>query len=98
MLRCARLSSVSAPTAARALTMDRWRERNHIRVVGEVIRESWVSYVREEKLLTLEKAIQKMTGMPAKRVGLRDRGLLREGMFADITIFDPQTRDRSRNV
>ena len=48
-------------------------------------------YVREEKLLTLEKAIQKMTGMPAQRVGLRDRGLLRKGMFADVTIFDPRT-------
>ena len=48
-------------------------------------------YVREQKVLTLEKAVQKMTGMPAKRVGLMDRGLLREGMFADITIFDPVT-------
>lgn len=53
-------------------------------------------YVRDEHLLTLEKAIQKMTGMPAKRVGLRDRGLLRESMFADITIFDPkQVIDRA---
>ncbi|MDQ3474651.1 MAG: amidohydrolase family protein, partial [Acidobacteriota bacterium] len=48
-------------------------------------------YVREQKVLSLEKAIEKMTGMPAKRVGLKDRGLLREGMFADITIFDPRT-------
>ena len=48
-------------------------------------------YVRDEQLLTLEKAIQKMTGMPATRVGLRDRGFLRAGMFADITIFDPVT-------
>ncbi len=47
-------------------------------------------YVREERLLTLEGAIHKMTGMPAKRVGLRDRGLLREGMYADVTVFDPQ--------
>ncbi len=47
-------------------------------------------YVRDEKLLTLEKAVQKMTGMPAKRVGLKDRGFLREGMFADIAIFDPR--------
>jgi dihydroorotase/N-acyl-D-amino-acid deacylase len=46
-------------------------------------------YVRDEKLLTLEAAIHKMSGAPAARVGLRDRGLLREGMFADITIFDP---------
>jgi N-acyl-D-amino-acid deacylase len=48
-------------------------------------------YVRKERLLTLEKAIQKMTGMPATRVGLRDRGFLRAGMFADITVFDPKT-------
>jgi len=46
-------------------------------------------YVRDEHLLSLEMAINKMTGAPAARVGLRDRGLLREGMFADITIFDP---------
>ena len=48
-------------------------------------------YVREEKLLSLESAINKMTGGPAARVNLRDRGLLREGMFADITIFNPAT-------
>jgi dihydroorotase/N-acyl-D-amino-acid deacylase len=46
-------------------------------------------YVRDEKLLSLESAIHKMTGAPAARVGLRDRGLIKEGMFADITIFDP---------
>jgi len=46
-------------------------------------------YVRDEHLLSLESAINKMTGAPAARVGLCDRGLLREGMFADITIFDP---------
>ncbi len=48
-------------------------------------------YVRELRLLTLEQAIHKMTGMPAARVGLKDRGQLRDGAFADITIFDPQT-------
>ena len=48
-------------------------------------------YVREERLLSLETAIHKMTGGPAARVGLRDRGLLREEMFADITIFNPET-------
>src|SRR5215204_1630094 len=46
-------------------------------------------YVRDEKLLSLEAAIHKMTGAPAARVGLRERGLIREGMFADITVFDP---------
>ena len=47
-------------------------------------------YVRGEKILTLPQAIHKMTGAPAKRVGLRQRGLLQEGFFADITVFDPQ--------
>jgi N-acyl-D-amino-acid deacylase len=48
-------------------------------------------YVRDEHLLSLESAIHKMTGGPAARVGLKDRGLLRAAMFADITIFDPRT-------
>jgi N-acyl-D-amino-acid deacylase len=53
-------------------------------------------YVRDEHLLTLEEAVRKMTGLPAARVGLKNRGILREGAYADITIFDPQTvRDRS---
>jgi dihydroorotase/N-acyl-D-amino-acid deacylase len=48
-------------------------------------------YVRDEHLLTLEQAINKMTGLSAQKVGLRERGELREGYFADITIFDPKT-------
>ncbi len=48
-------------------------------------------YVREERLLTLEEAIRKMTSKAAARVHLPDRGLLRPGMAADITIFDPAT-------
>src|SRR6267378_1527090 len=47
-------------------------------------------YVRDEHLLSLEEAVHKMTGAPATRVGLRDRGFVRQGMFADITIFDPR--------
>jgi N-acyl-D-amino-acid deacylase len=46
-------------------------------------------YVRQEKLLTLEEAIRKMTFLPAQRLGLADRGLLKAGMSADITIFNP---------
>ena len=46
-------------------------------------------YVRDQKLLSLDAAIHKMTGAPAARVGIRDRGLLKTGLFADITIFDP---------
>ncbi|HYS55101.1 MAG TPA: D-aminoacylase [Thermoanaerobaculia bacterium] len=48
-------------------------------------------YVREKKLLSLEEAVRKMSSMPAARVGLTDRGLLRPGMKADIVIFDPNT-------
>jgi N-acyl-D-amino-acid deacylase len=48
-------------------------------------------YVREKHVLTLPNAIRKMTSFPAQIVGLTDRGLLRPGMAADITIFNPET-------
>ncbi|PYV67747.1 MAG: dihydroorotase [Acidobacteria bacterium] len=48
-------------------------------------------YVRDEHLLSWEQAIRKVTSLPAQRERLRDRGLLKEGFFADITIFDPTT-------
>ncbi|MCB0461373.1 MAG: D-aminoacylase [Flavobacteriaceae bacterium] len=48
-------------------------------------------YVREKGVLTLKEAIYKMTALPAKNIGLKDRGVLKENMKADITIFDPQT-------
>ncbi|NQW03358.1 MAG: amidohydrolase family protein, partial [Acidobacteria bacterium] len=48
-------------------------------------------YVREQQALTLEDAIRKMTSFPAARLHLLDRGILRPGMKADITVFDPVT-------
>jgi len=48
-------------------------------------------YVREQRVLTLEQAVFKMTAFPAARLGLPDRGLLRPGMKADITVFNPAT-------
>ncbi|MFQ5879387.1 MAG: amidohydrolase family protein [Dehalococcoidia bacterium] len=47
-------------------------------------------FVREERLLSLPDAIRKMTSFPAQRLGLPDRGLLRDGFKADIVVFDPQ--------
>lgn len=48
-------------------------------------------YAREDGVISLEKAVQKMTGLTAQRLGLYTKGLLRPGMDADITIFDPAT-------
>jgi N-acyl-D-amino-acid deacylase len=48
-------------------------------------------YVRELKVITLEDAVRKMSGSPAKRLGLADRGLLQQGLKADLVVFDPDT-------
>ena len=48
-------------------------------------------YVREEKNLTLEDAIRKFSALPAQRMRLTDRGVLKEGMWADVVVFDPET-------
>jgi N-acyl-D-aspartate/D-glutamate deacylase len=48
-------------------------------------------YVRDEGVLTLEEAIRKMSSAVADRLGLRDRGLLRAGCYADVVVFDPAT-------
>ena len=53
-------------------------------------------YVREEKVLTLEDAIRKFSALPAQRMRLTDRGVLKAGMWADVVVFDPATvRDRA---
>jgi N-acyl-D-amino-acid deacylase len=56
---------------------------NNARVLGR--------YVRELKIVTLEDAVRKMTSLPAQTFNLRDRGLVREGMAADLVVFDEQT-------
>jgi N-acyl-D-amino-acid deacylase len=53
-------------------------------------------YVREQKLMRLEEAVRKMTSLSLRRFNVQDRGQVREGMWADLTIFDPATvRDNS---
>jgi N-acyl-D-amino-acid deacylase len=48
-------------------------------------------YVREEKLISLEEAVRRVTGFPATNLGLDRRGFLKEGQFADVAVFDPAT-------
>jgi N-acyl-D-amino-acid deacylase len=59
----------------------------HPRVFGTFARVL-AKYVREKGILSLEQAVQKMTAMPARKIGLTDRGVLKEGYKADLTIFD----------
>jgi N-acyl-D-amino-acid deacylase len=62
----------------------------HPRAYGTFARVLGV-YVREKHVLTLEDAVRKMSSFPASRMGLRDRGLLRPGMKADVVVFDAAT-------
>jgi N-acyl-D-aspartate/D-glutamate deacylase len=56
-------------------------------------------YVRDEPVLTLQEAIRKMTSFPAQRLGLRDRGVLRPGAWADVVVFDlERIHDRATNL
>ena len=64
--------------------------RPHPRVYGTFPRVLG-RYVREKKDLSPEEAIRKMTSLPARRLGLKDRGVLAEGMAADIVVFNPNT-------
>ncbi len=84
------LVSVGTDSGARAEDGPLAESKSHPRGWGSFPRILG-KYVREEKLLSLEEAVRKMTSRPSARVGLSDRGILRPGMAADITVFDPAT-------
>jgi N-acyl-D-amino-acid deacylase len=62
----------------------------HPRTFGNFARV-YARYVRDDKLLTVADAVRKMTSLPATNVGIAQRGLLKQGYFADVTVFDPAT-------
>jgi N-acyl-D-amino-acid deacylase len=82
--------SFCTDTGARATDGPLSRSKSHPRGWGSYPRILG-HYVRDQKLMPLEFAIHKMTGLPASNVGLKNRGLIRPGYFADLTIFDPKT-------
>lgn len=63
--------------------------RTHPRAFGSFIRVL-AKYSRDEKLISLEEGVRKLTGLPAKNLGLKYRGLLKEKYFADVVVFDPE--------
>ena len=64
---------------------------NNALIAGETSRIRIARYAREWGVFSLEVAVQKLTSLPASRVGITDRGVLRPGLYADITVFDPKT-------
>jgi N-acyl-D-aspartate/D-glutamate deacylase len=84
-----RLPWVSVASDGSALNLN-FPGKPHPRSFGTNVRVL-ADYVREEKIVGLEEAIRKMTSLPAQVLGLKDRGLLKEGYWADIVVLDPDT-------
>ena len=90
--------SIGTDSGARAEDGPFSESKSHPRAWGSFTRVLG-KYVRDERLITLEDAVRRFTSRPAIRVGITDRGILRPGMKADITIFNPATvRDVSTYV
>ncbi len=83
-------SIVASGDAAYNIEFTRTGELVHPRCFGTFSRILG-KYEREEKVLSLENAIKKMTSKPAEKIGIKDRGVLKKGFYADIVVFDKNT-------
>lgn len=81
--------SIGTDSASRGFDGPTRKGKPHPRGFGSIPRFLGV-YCREKKLFSLEEAIMKITSLPAKIFGIKDRGLIKERTFADLVIFDPQ--------
>lgn len=81
------IASDAASIAAEGLFL---KSSTHPRAYGNFARLLG-KYVREENVIPLREAVRRMTGLPASNLGLNRRGFIREGYFADVTVFDPKT-------
>ncbi len=81
---------VAVASDGQAINMENYPGLPHPRYFGSNVRVLG-HYVREERVLSLEDAVRKMTSLPAQILGLSDRGQIREGLAADLAIFDPST-------
>lgn len=84
------LVTFGSDSGARAEDGPLSKSKAHPRAFGTFSRVL-AEYVREQRTMRLEEAVRKMTSLAASRTGLMDRGILRQGMFADVTVFDPKS-------
>ncbi len=85
-----RWTSIGLDASETALDGPLYEPYGHPRAFGSMARFLG-HYVRDQKLMPMEEAIRKITSMPAQREHLLDRGLIKTGFYADITVFDPAT-------
>jgi N-acyl-D-amino-acid deacylase len=82
--------SFGSDEASQAPELPFTRSNPHPRAYGNFARVLG-KYVREEKVIPMKEAIRRLSGLPATNLGLDHRGFLKEGMFADVVVFDPET-------
>jgi N-acyl-D-amino-acid deacylase len=79
-------SDAAAPSAEGVFLLS----QDHPRAYGNVARLLG-KYVRDEQATTLQDAVRRLTHLPVTNMGIKDRGLLKPGYFADVVVFDPKT-------